>query len=211
MEARETVADFGQAHFGAAALSDQRRTQRLLELAEKIMLHPIDTWPNKLSASADLEAFYRLMNRLEVTHATILAAHQQRTLGLMSEQSRVVLILHDTTELDYSGLKSIDLAPIGNGHGRGYLRHNSLAVTAAGEVLGLVNQILFRRPRRSKRLKQKDSAKRREPCEKSPRGTPSKCAGTRGARSDCASNNTADNARHATRSPTDSPNAAGLP
>jgi hypothetical protein len=40
------------------------------------------------------------------------------------------------------------LGQIGNGGGRGYKCHNSLAVTAESrEVLGLVNQILFNRPR----------------------------------------------------------------
>src|SRR5262249_57311012 len=54
----------------------------------------------------------------------------------------VVLILHDTTELDYSGLDIPELGPIGNGHGRGYHCHNSLAITADRRVLGLLAQVL---------------------------------------------------------------------
>jgi hypothetical protein len=132
----------------------------LVTVADQILQQPQGSWPNKLSEPADLDAWYRLVNRPEVTHPSVLAPHTAWTLARMQEQTGPVLILHDTTELDYSGLTSIDLAPIGNGHGRGYLCHNSLAVTTDGEVLGLANQILFRRPRPSKKEKKGASAKR---------------------------------------------------
>jgi hypothetical protein len=60
----------------------------------------------------------------------------------------VVLIVHDTTVLDYSGLKAIaELGQVGDGHGRGYYGHHSLAVTPQRQVLGLAHQILHRRRR----------------------------------------------------------------
>ena len=162
MDARVSADGFGQIHFAEVALGDRRRSKRLVALANRIMEHPEGSWPTKLSDPADLDAFYRLVNRPETTHAAVLAPHRAWTLARMRDQTDVVLILHDTTELDYSGLESIALAPIGNGHGRGYLCHNSLAVTAVGEVLGLINQILFRRPRSSKREKKRDRARRRD-------------------------------------------------
>lgn len=152
--------DFGSVHFGACVLGDERRTKRLVSVANRVMDHPTGTWPQRLSEPADLDAFYRLVNREEVTHAAVLAAHRDVTLSKMREQTDVVLVIHDTTECDYSGLSSIDLNPIGNGHGRGYLCHNSLAVTAQGEVLGLVNQILFERPKAKKKEKKRQSARR---------------------------------------------------
>jgi hypothetical protein len=87
------------------------------------------------------------MNRPEVTHAAVLESHRQCTLHQMRQAQGVVLVLHDTTELDYSGLRSItDLGPIGGGHNRGYLCHNSLAFDPQRhEVIGLANQILHRR------------------------------------------------------------------
>ncbi len=33
--------------------------------------------------------------------------HRQRTLERMREEKKVILVLHDTTELDYTGLRSI--------------------------------------------------------------------------------------------------------
>ena len=56
-------------------------------------------------------------------------------------------LIHDTTELDYTSLTSLTgLGQIGNGNGRGYECHNTLAVHAPTRtVLGLANQILARR------------------------------------------------------------------
>src|ERR1700691_5633954 len=65
----------------------------------------------------------------------------------MRPHDAAVLVLHDTTELDYSGLRSIaDLGSLGGGHTRGFLCHNSLAFDPQRhEVMGLANQILHRR------------------------------------------------------------------
>ena len=155
----QKLKEFGLIHFGGAALGDERRSRRLVTVAEQLMQHPEGTWPDKLPAPANLDAFYRLVNRPEVTHAAVLAPHQAETLQRMRAASDTVLIVHDTTELDYSGL-TMNLGPIGGGYNRGYLCHNSLAVTAAGEVLGLANQILFRRPRVAKKEKKAASARR---------------------------------------------------
>ncbi len=56
----------------------------------------------------------------------------------------VLLVIHDTTEIDFSGLKSVkDLGPIGHGGCGGYLCHNSLAYDYdAREVLGLAGQTI---------------------------------------------------------------------
>jgi hypothetical protein len=85
-----------------------------------------------------------------VTHQAVLESPVRRTLRLIRQQRGVVLVLHDGTELDYSGLRSLhgELGQIGNRFGRGYECMNSLAVLPGGRtVLGLVGQILHRRPR----------------------------------------------------------------
>ena len=150
MDATPTAtATFGACHFGHADLGDRRRNRRLVQLADEVTGHPGGTLPDKLRHPKDLKAFYRLMNHQSVTHETVLASHRQQTLQRMHNHKGVVLVLHDTTTLDYSTLTSLAavLGQIGDGHGQGYLCHNTLAVAAASkEVLGLVNQILFHRP-----------------------------------------------------------------
>lgn len=159
---RTTASRFGEEHFGGARLGDVRRQRRLVALASQMAKHPGGTLPDKVKSPADLKALYRLMDSDAVTHAGVLQPHVERTLAGMRGHEGVVLVLHDTTELDYSGLLSLkdELGQIGNGGGRGYKCHNSLAVTAESrEVLGLANQILFCRPR--VRKGEKKSARRR--------------------------------------------------
>ncbi len=144
---KTTVTTFGEAHFGEAALGHKWRTQCLVRTADRIYRYPGGTLPTKLHEPKDYKAMDRLMNRPEVTHAAVLETHRQRTLAQMRQAKGLVLLLHDTTELDYSGLRSItDLGPIGGGFNRGFLCHNSLAFDPQRhEVIGLVNQILHRR------------------------------------------------------------------
>ena len=138
---------FAATHFGACDLGHQARNRCLLKVADRIHRHPGGTLPHKLHQPKDYKAMTRLMNRPEVTHATVLAGHCQRTLALMRQVEGPVLVLHDTTELDYSGLHSIaELGSIGANLGRGYLCHNSLAFEPQRrEVLGLAHQILHER------------------------------------------------------------------
>src|SRR5215210_8631019 len=143
----DTAASFGTLHFGEAHLGDVRRTRRLVELADAILQHPGGTLPQKIHDPTPLDALYRLANRQEVTHDAVLEPHRQHTLRAMRAAEGPVLLIHDTTELDYTSLTSLTgLGQIGNGNGRGYECHNTLAVHAPTRtVLGLANQILARR------------------------------------------------------------------
>lgn len=163
--AAEAAQGFVAEYFGAIDLGHKCRNQCFARVAEQISRHPGGTLPDKLSNPADYHAMDRLMNRPETTHASVLACHRQRTLAKMQTCAGVVLILHDTTVLDYSGKKSLGLAAVGNGNGRGYLCHNSLAVDPERrEVFGLVSQILHQRVAvpRQEGVKKKRERKTRE-------------------------------------------------
>ena len=135
---------FGEMNFDRAQLGDKRRTKRLVQLVDQMAARPGGTLPQKFRCPADLQAFYRLMDCDDVTHKAILNAHREATFERIEQMNAPVLILHDTTELDYTTHKSLDdLGQIGCGTRRGYITHNSLAVDPANrEVLGLVNQEL---------------------------------------------------------------------
>ena len=139
-------------YFSAIDLGHQSRDACFSRVAEQISRHPGGTLPDKFASPAGYAAMDRLMNRNETTHARILAPHFRKTREKMEACDGLVLILHDSTVLDYSGLRMAKLPKAGNGNGRGYLCHNSLAVDAdRREVLGLVSQILHSRtPRRKK-------------------------------------------------------------
>jgi len=141
---------FGERNFGTADLGDKRRTASIIKLANRIVQHPGSSLPAKLGDPAMLDAMYRLCRSEKVTHEAVLAPHIARTRETIDEcgEEDVVLILHDGTELDYTSKKKLagQLGQIGNGRGRGYLVHNSLAVTSDGAVIGLVGQRLYLRP-----------------------------------------------------------------
>ena len=142
--------DFGARNFGAAALGDRRRTRRLVRIADRIAAHPGGSLPEKMRSPADLRGLYRLMNHPRTTHEAVPAPRYGQTRCLMAQCAEVVLIIHDTTELNLSGKRSLhdELGQLScGGQARGYLCHNSPAITARGEPLGLANQILHRRRR----------------------------------------------------------------
>ncbi len=142
---------FGERNFGTADLGDKRRTAAIIKLANRIVHHPGSSLPAKLGNPAMVDSMYRLCRSEDVTHEAVLAPHIARTLKTIDEcdDNDVVLILHDGTELDYTSKKKLarQLGEIGNGSSRGYLVHNSLAVTSSGAAIGLVGQILHLRPK----------------------------------------------------------------
>lgn len=135
-------------HFAGVDLGDERRDRRLPQLVDELARHPAGTLPQKLSRPADLEAFYRLCDADDVTHAAVLAPHRQRVLQNLQSTRKFLLVVHDGTEWDFSKRRALKrLGQIGNGHGRGYIVYHSLVVDPrCGAVLGLANQILHTRP-----------------------------------------------------------------
>jgi len=142
-----TNASFGEMNFGHAELGDKRRTRRLVRVADAVARHPGGSLPVKMKDPAGLEALYHLMKCEQVTHETILAAHRKLTFQKIADHDGTVLVLHDTTELDFTRHESLkNTGQIGNGSRRGWLCHNSLVVVPKQrEVLGLAGQILHRR------------------------------------------------------------------
>ena len=93
---------------------DARLTKRAVKTAELMMRHPGGTLPQKLNADADLDdldGFYNFANNPKVNHDTVLGGHVEQTRERLGGTPGVKLIIHDTTEGDYSGLDIDDLGP----------------------------------------------------------------------------------------------------
>lgn len=138
---------FGELHFGGADLGDERRERRLPQLVDAVVRHPGGTLPEKLPRAADRDAFHRLCEAEEVTHAAVLAPHRAKVLQKLHDTSKFLLAVHDATEFDYTTRTSLrELGQIGKGTRRGYVVQHALVVDPdAGTALGLANQILHRR------------------------------------------------------------------
>jgi hypothetical protein len=126
--------------FGSVALGDTRRTRRLVSSAAQIAQHPEHSFPQIFDWNA-LRGFYGLCHREEATLCTLQQPHWQLTRQAMGQQP-LVLILHDTTQLDFTRHAALQgTGPIGEGHARGFLQHNSLAIVPQPrQVLGLAYQ-----------------------------------------------------------------------
>ena len=131
---------WAERNFAKAQLGDGRRTRRLVASAARIAAHPEKAFPQVFDWN-DLRGFYRLCNRRETTLAAVMQPHWDQTRQAMAEQP-LVLIVHDTTELDFSSHHALTvIGQIGNERGRGLLQHNSLAIVPQPrEVLGLAYQ-----------------------------------------------------------------------
>ncbi len=127
--------------------ADKRRADRLADTARRISPHPGGSLPEKLRDPAAYRATLRLLNHPDVTHATVLEPHPRATRQRMAAAAGAVLVIGAVVEPDYSHQHTLG-APgrSGNGGGKGYECHNSLAVHfAPDERPGLARRILHTR------------------------------------------------------------------
>lgn len=145
------TAAWAQQNFGTCDLGDVRRTRRAVKLAQQMAENPASSTPVQTERWADLKAAYRLVECEDVTFAALAGPHWQQTRQRAQDvPGGVVLVIGDTTELDFGIHRDVDgLGPTGDGFGRGFFLHNALMVEpASGQILGLAGQELFyRQPR----------------------------------------------------------------
>lgn len=159
----ESVSQWAHLNFGSCELGDKRRTNRLMKVAEGIASNPSASLPSQTESWGDLKAAYRLFDREEVTFQAIAKPHWEIT---RQRATGRVLIISDTTEIDFGRFRSIEGAgPTGNGTGQGFLLHNALMVDPdSEEIVGVAGQTIHyrkkkrvgKRPNASKRKNQKD-------------------------------------------------------
>jgi hypothetical protein len=132
--------------FGGAALGDARLSRRLVQSAAAQAAQPGRAFSGVAQGDGPaVKGYYRLIDHPDtsaVTLAAILRPHRDQTLRRMQGQ-RVVLCVHDGTDLDYSGLATCEgLGVIGTNQtgaqSRGLHLHSTLAVTPAGLPLGVL-------------------------------------------------------------------------
>lgn len=135
---------WAEQQFGKCDLQDQRRTKRLMQVAEQVANHPAGSFPDQMRSWGDLKAAYRLFHTEEATWQAIAGPHWQQTRTTAPGR---YLVLADTTEIDFGYRRQVPgLSRIGNGSGRGFLLHNALMVESSSkEVLGVAGQTVHYR------------------------------------------------------------------
>jgi hypothetical protein len=148
-ELMQSAVEWARANFGECDLGDQRRTNRLVAVAETIANNPSSSLPGQFEYWSDLKAAYRLFDREEVSFEAVVRPHWELTKRIA--QGRV-LVIGDTTELDFGFKRRIEgIGPTGSGSGKGFLLHNALMVNAdSQEILGVAGQIVYyRKPKKA--------------------------------------------------------------
>ncbi len=140
---------FGPLNFASAKLGDRRRIRSLVSTAHLLVRNPGGTLPKMISSPTAVDGLYRWARAKAVSHQVVLEPRHQLTFQRMRDCDDVVLLIQDTTMLDSTAITSLyeELGIVGKGrHACGDLCHNTLAIAAmTRSVLGLANQILFRR------------------------------------------------------------------
>jgi len=138
---------WAQQEFGGAPLGDQRLSRRLVRSASVQASDPNSSFPDAARGDrAVSKGHYRLLDQPDdsaVTLENILAPHRQQTARRMQAE-KVVLCIHDGTDLDYDGASECEgLGVIGSNQtsakSRGVHLHSSLAVTEQGLPLGVLS------------------------------------------------------------------------
>jgi len=144
MNERQDALAWAQAEFGTVPLRDQRSRDRLVNVAATLAQRPDGSLPQHFDW-AELKGLYRLIHKAAADPARLQDAHRERTRVRMTRPDPV-LIIHDTTQLDFTDHAAVrdQLGPVGDDGGCGLLQHNSLAIDPTGHaVLGLVFQQTF--------------------------------------------------------------------
>ena len=126
-------------------LGDLRRTKRFGIVFQTMACQPGASLPQLFPDPTDYHNCLHLLHSEACSHAEVLGSHQETVLNRLDQLPQTVLLLHDGTLFDFSGHTTLedDLGSIGNGGGRGWIVHHTLAVDPNNRlVYGLVSQIL---------------------------------------------------------------------
>jgi hypothetical protein len=163
MHAHQEPPLWAEQHFAGAEMSDVRRSDRVVTIAEALAASPGGSIPTLFAHPYDVKAAYNLFKHPEATPDHLQAGHRDLVLCEI-EAPGVYLLIEDTTEMSFSGRKPVaGLGPIGNSAAglQGFLLHSVLGVRwavatpdparsrrPAVEVVGLCDQQYYvRKPR----------------------------------------------------------------
>src|SRR3990172_4180599 len=134
--------------FAQVDLKDERLNRRCQKVADALGQQPTAPINQACEDWADSKAAYRFVNNPKVTPGEILRPHSQHTVERMKGY-QVVLAVQDTTFFNFTHHPETQgLGEIGakKQNQRGFGLHSTLAVTPAGQPLGVLTQDYLERP-----------------------------------------------------------------
>lgn len=125
-------------------LGDRRLNRRAGQLMERLSADPSGSVNAACQGWGETQAAYRFFDNQRVTPERLLEPHRQATLRRIAEQE-VVLLIQDTTELDYSAHPAEGVGSLAWEQRRGFYDHTTAAFTPDGLCLGVLEVNLFSR------------------------------------------------------------------
>jgi hypothetical protein len=120
-------------------LSDKRLDNRFSLVLERLSDKPTASIPAACKSWTETIGAYRFFQNDAVTSEKILKPHGDATINRIREHS-VVLMIQDTTELDYTGKNDIaDLGSLTYENRKGLLLHATIALTPERVCLGVID------------------------------------------------------------------------
>jgi hypothetical protein len=131
--------------FLGADLGDARRNRRLCRVAAHLAQAPAASISAACGGWAEAMAAYRLLHAPEVTPGAIRAPHQ-RALLARAATAPCVLVIQDTTEIDFSHMKMMEgCGPLNEEARRGFFMHSLYVQSEEGLPLGLLDTAIVAR------------------------------------------------------------------
>jgi hypothetical protein len=139
------ISDWVKTEMGTVELRDLRLEKRLLLVMQRMFSSPVVSLKAACRGWAETIAAYRLFNNEKVTEAAVLTPHQDATLQRVKNQESV-LVIQDTTEIDYSSKKELEgKGPLSVEQRQGFFAHSQYVVTPERVPLGLWGTQIYAR------------------------------------------------------------------
>ena len=147
--AAEDESRWARSEFGRSDLADGRLRSRLERLGSAWERHPGEPLPAVFPGSAEQQAAYRFLHNKKVGGEDILQPHREALVERCRQESAVLLV-QDTTTLNYTGLRESTqgLGPLQErtSSARGLFVHAAVAFTEGRRALGVSGLETWARP-----------------------------------------------------------------
>jgi hypothetical protein len=152
----ENASDWIMSEMGTIELGDARLKKRLQVIVKRMFASPMASLQSACKGWAETIAAYRFFNNKKVTEEALLAPHKEATLQRVKAQKRV-LVIQDTTEIDYSTKKELEgKGPLNYEERQGFFAHSQYVVTPERLPMGIWGTKIYARDQSKEKVSRKN-------------------------------------------------------
>jgi len=150
------MSDWVDKEYSSASFGDARLDKRSRKILNDLSTSPTLSIPQSCKGWTELTSAYRFFNNPKVTVSSVLSPHGRASIERI-KSNKVVLVVQDTTEFDFTGRKVKGAGPLTYDHMQGFSCHTLVAITPERLCLGVVDTVIWSRDKKTfhKRLKRK--------------------------------------------------------